>query len=574
MMQRRCFRCQKLTFLLILGGHFQRIHSVAAADNAFYSRALSDNVDLAETMQWHIDHAMEVTRRLQSSSESICDFYESFIDKVPDGRDNCKCAQDTITCSYSMICQQNICAESVKMTMKMESTLANSTNLIVTTCSQQVGFEKTCLNVIVDEKQKLVQCTDATYGDFNSGGGGCQCSACPGTMSVSLDCSEHDPAAVTSGCIHVDTTNLTGAIPYYGSTLEYDNDKLQPLSSIKNTSWPQTAVNMILAQNRCDNFGLLDDLLSTDARKNCGCDDTVVSCQYGAVCSENGVCAASVDISMDFSDGLLVSSCANYTESFQEMCFDLMIASDRNSSKCKGTYGGAECVCEVCQNGGRGVKLDCSEYHPLAVTNGCQEVAAVEMFTDVQGPCGDLQYAVQKIPENTATCECADGSVTCEFGEICRKDDGVCAAPVEMTFVFEGMRSVKSCSNFTTGEFEKTCVEISIGSDRLLDTCTSASYGGLPCSCKVCEDRASVNVDCSAYKPLASTGGCQNVHLMNLTSMELRPFVPEFRIDALQIIGTHEEAHGGSSADSFEANRQQARFIMISALFLTFLLQG
>ena len=539
--------------------HFQVIAFVLSAAVFFEAKYTTTNAidqqrvwpvakDLPEYMQWHVDHAIQVSRRLQQPAyENICDFFESFIDNVPNGRDNCICQDHKIDCIHDEVCRGGVCTEAVEMMMSLRNN-SHTEELSVTTCSLLPGFEETCLKVDIGSDRKILECTDATYGTLATEAKGCECNVCPENNGVQLDCSKHDPMAVTDGCIQVDTMNLTGAIPIFQSPFVNNVGNIQPIGTTEVTDWSPTPQSSTFAPNSCDQVRLLDELVSPDARDSCGCDEATISCHYGSVCSsKNGVCAGSVDISIDFSDGLLVTSCANYSDSFEEMCFDLIVSSDdQELSQCTGTYGGKECSCQVCEEGGRGVSIDCSEYNPLAITDGCQELTATQMFSTSDGPCGELEYVVNRMPEDTATCTCNGDSVNCEYAEVCREDDGICAAPVEMALTFEGKRSFSSCSEFTT-DFERTCVEISIAGDRLLDECVSATYGGNTCFCEVCEDRTSVNIDCSIHKPLASTGGCQDVHLLDLSLLQLRPFVPEFRIDALQVMGS---LGSGNDADS------------------------
>lgn len=553
---------------------------------------------LSDIMSSHIDHVLYMTRKLfplsTSNNNNICDYYESFIDTIPNGRIKCSCTeQQFIHCNHDQICYQQQCADSVTMTM----TNTNNNGLSMRTCSTSPGFEEVCLTVLIgnEEEESIQQCSIATYD-----GNVCHCDVCPDNNGIAVDCTDHHPMAFTNGCVEVDMSNLIGVIPMfddnhlnkfnnnnnnndnnYNEILELffrNPSQKQPKQQLQQEQQEEEATvgegllmsnwevdKPDLSPNSCNDVVLLDDFISNGQEK-CGCSDTLVSCHFDSVCSTNSngdnVCAGGgVDLFMDFSDGLLVSSCANYTSTFEEMCFDLRISDGGDQfSHCTGTYGGKECLCEVCSgNTNKGVFLDCSQYNPTAITNGCQKVTATDMYLDTDGECGEYHFVVEQIPEDTATCNCNGTAVSCEFEMVCHKSEQLCARPAEITINFDGEASISSCSEYTS-DFEETCVDISIGADRLLDECNSVTYGDKRCFCEICDDRASVSIDCSMYHPRATTGMCQPIHLIELNLMELRPFIPEFQIDnTLNALGTN----------SFKRNSGSTSFMMNLGYIIT-----
>ena len=94
-----------------------------------------------------------------------------------------------------------------------------------------------------------------------------------------------------------------------------------------------------------------------------------------------------------------------------------------------------------------------------------------------------------------------------------------------MDFKLGNPTTVNICQEFSESEFEQVCVEAELVRFQY-HKCIEATYGGKPCECSACDDGLTLDVDCSAYHPLALTNGCQRVFVQN-TCFDFEPIVLE-----------------------------------------------
>jgi len=315
-----------------------------------------------------------------------------------------------------------------------------------------------------------------------------------------------------------------------------------------------------------------------NANSFCGCTGpTSLSCYYTDIC-QDGRCADTVEVLTSITTGVNVKYCTEWRDDmgFQLTCADLEIGFDQMLSGCNGaSYGGKQCKCKVCSDN-LSLDIDCSEHDPYAKTDGCQglpeEVGPVipafqlkpsslttnggvssttSTFGGGDTSCPLYNYLSDRITDIGSICGCDDDEVlNCRKQDVCAiNDDGLqsyrnngrektntCSDYVDVSIdIGDTDISVENCVTFDkdTANYEKTCATISIllgtKSGINFDRCSSATYGddkNNRCLCRVCNDKESVEIDCSEYNPLAKTPGCQKIETVQLT-----PFVPNFNSD-------------------------------------------
>jgi len=144
-------------------------------------------------------------------------------------------------------------------------------------------------------------------------------------------------------------------------------------------------------------------------------------------------------------------------------------------------------------------------------------------FDDIPDVCSGFELIIDQLPEGRDACSCQGRSVECTFkGECPEEDSPGCGDSISYGVNFEGSSLfVSSCAEMHAVELKEVCAEVSIGPDLALDSCKMASYGGEPCDCSICEDGASLNLDCSMHDPRV---------VSNCTSMsfgQLEPLNPQ-----------------------------------------------
>jgi len=467
-------------------------------------------------------------------SQALCENYDRFVDGIERGRESCNCEGEIMHCHFDDINRETTGVESLELTLVLDF-VDEEEKLSIRSCSNVTGYRETCFDIWIDSNEILHECRSATFG-----GDACRCELCNSRRNVIINCAEHDPRAVSNGCGQVDITNLTGIVPHFEAASfrapvafagnrkksNVTDDVVMQIDVDPETFGGRGSTGAEAGVFQCDNVEFLKYMVQ-NASTNCLCYGTAISCKFGTVCTENA-CAASVNLNVELSDGIYLTSCVSYkADNFEDMCFDLHI-DDKNKQKshCTANYGRENCACDVCNNG-TGIQIDCSVYNPLATTNGCQKMAVMSLTPLQLGQCGDLKYVIDRIPNGKNICQCNGGSMArCVFEETCVGDS--CSSSAELSlYQTENEFSMKSCTK-VSDEFEETCIHFSIESDRLLGRCIGATYNESQCQCRVCGDRSSVYVNCADYHPSAVTEGCQDVHLMEVTLLQLVPFEPKF----------------------------------------------
>lgn len=126
---------------------------------------------------------------------------------------------------------------------------------------------------------------------------------------------------------------------------------------------------------------IFDALAPPNENRDCSCNfwRRSLECSY-----ENVQCGDKVLPTMDITFDLgirtnTVHICQGFMEEeFDEVCIEadldgILYGSCNGATMGKGFFGTKECACTVCE-GGLTLDIDCTEKHPLAVTNGCQRV--------------------------------------------------------------------------------------------------------------------------------------------------------------------------------------------------------
>ncbi|CAB9529020.1 expressed unknown protein [Seminavis robusta] len=130
-------------------------------------------------------------------------------------------------------------------------------------------------------------------------------------------------------------------------------------------------------------------------------------------------------------------------------------------------------------------------------------------YQDLPDICQSFELLIDEIPNGRDSCDCDGTSVNCLFKAVCpegQEDDPHCADTVMYRVAFEDEEvSVTSCAAISEGGFEETCARVSLAPDLQLDKCEEGTYGGRPCDCEVCDNRASLLLDCSVYDARAKT---------------------------------------------------------------------
>lgn len=142
-------------------------------------------------------------------------------------------------------------------------------------------------------------------------------------------------------------------------------------------------------------------------------------------------------------------------------------------------------------------------------------------FDDLPDICSGYELIIDEIPNGRDSCDCDGLSIHCLFHAVCQEgsDDPRCADAVMYEVSFEDDElTILSCAAIAEGNFLETCAKISLGPDLMLDQCIQASYGGEPCDCEVCEDRAGLSLDCTMYDERAQTD-CQSMALGQVSPM-------------------------------------------------------
>jgi hypothetical protein len=301
-------------------------------------------------------------------------------------------------------------------------------------------------------------------------------------------------------------------------------------------------------------------------------DSFSISCQYATiVCHEDTCGRPQIAVSIASGSVFSATTCiAQYTRN-QQALLDTCVfvnacpqGSDNDDADagtttsfcdCTASYGGSICgACTVC-DGGRSLSVDCANVNVEAVS-ASQSCTAIDLdwhladgagslagFAPVwDGFCSQLEASLN----NTIVCDCTN-AVGGTFALQCHTTEPVCVnqaslADNESTLAkvpnddsaFCG--SVSSTVNVVNGQMESvtacTTFEAPLG-----ETCTAlqqcptlsdsgetahtdsqaicgclATYNGVPCtSCTVCDDQASLTLDCSNVYEHAATEQCQPV---------------------------------------------------------------
>lgn len=294
-------------------------------------------------------------------------------------------------------------------------------------------------------------------------------------------------------------------------------------------------------------------------------DSFSISCQYAApICNDNPndetavqTCgkpqiAVSIVSGKVFSATTCVSEYQRGTVPLEDTCIFVDACPDsRSFCDCTASYGAQICNdCQICNNG-HALTVDCTNVNVEAISTQC---SAVDLDWDLAGGAGAIAgfapafdgfcSQIERALNNSISCNCADAvggsfSLSCETTELlCVNGDDsqqqhLCGRVMSKVAVVDSqVESVTACATYQA-PFGETCTTLAlckgVGSNSKStgssSVCAcSATYNGEQCqSCSVCDDSASITMDCSNVYEHAVTTKCQAV-----TKESSHEFLPHY----------------------------------------------
>ena len=338
--------------------------------------------------------------------------------------------------------------------------------------------------------------------------------------------------------LHLTMAAATGKIAGERS-LQLADDGLQTVCTLVQQTF-QHNVTCNCVGNIADSFSIscqyAEPICSgSDTGKTCGKPQIAISMVHGKI----------------FSATTCVSQYTRGTLALQDTCVFVDACPDSaHFCDCTASYGGAICdQCHVCE-GGQALTVDCSNVNAEAISTQCSAVdldlqlsggaGSIAGFAPVfAGFCSELENALK----NTISCDCTTGSVLMPsrtnavggtFSLTCHTNEPVClyehlCGTVETTVaVVNGkFESVTACATYDA-PFGETCTALQLCDDNGKICGCVANYNGQMCqSCSVCENGASIMIDCSNVYVHAVTEQCQNV-----TAATSYEFLPNYSLPA------------------------------------------
>jgi len=298
----------------------------------------------------------------------------------------------------------------------------------------------------------------------------------------------------------------------------------------------------------CQIYTIMSSFASENADR-CGCDGDTLLCYYEDYCSQDDICADTVELMVELDsgtdgnpNGVSIKGCTDFISAleFEQTCIDFEFNAAQEITACNSvTYGGKRCKCDICGDN-MSVDIDCSEFNERAKTSRCQTlpenfgpvVPTFQKTLQSRGGTGCKLYQTLESTINNMDemCGCsADGlSLECRTFNLASGDTD--AESVEMR-ISEGSASnkyeIENCIRFDNdNRYDVTCITTSVirvRGDLTHDKCLGATFGGMSCQCKICDDKNGIDIDCTAFEDKVKTDGCQRYDAG-------QPFVADFEV--------------------------------------------